>query len=317
MQKGSRKRINLGENVDKEVTLKELYEEHLAYCETRRLSKYTLDTYKRHYSILSQCLGDDYNVSEASMTTVQTVIKALGEKFSDKLTTINSRLKYLRTLLYYAMEQGYCRKFQIKMLNCPQKNKTPLTSDEVEKLLAKPKTQNYTETRGWVIANLVMATGIRSRNVREVKVSDLNIKDKTLYLRDTKSHKPQTIYLTNSITKILAEWLKLTGFKGEVPLFPTVYGEEMNLHVLKRAFSDYAQSRGVKTSLHILRHTYARDLARADVNPVIIKELLGHSSLEVTQRYINLFGEDVRKATDGLDNLAQYQKSRVKLGGNK
>ncbi len=69
---------------------------------------------------------------------------------------------------------------------------------------------------------------------------------------------------------------------------------------------DYAEKRGIKTSLHILRHTYARDLVKTDVNPVIIKELLGHHSLEVTQRYIKLFSDDIRKATDELNTLAQY-----------
>lgn len=93
--------------------------------------------------------------------------------------------------------------------------------------------------------------------------------------------------------------MKLTGVKGEVPLFLIVYGEELTLHVLKRAFIDYAEKRSVKTSLHILRYTYARDLVKSDVNPVIIKELLGHQSLEVTQRYIKLFSDKIQKVTDG------------------
>lgn len=152
-----------------------------------------------------------------------------------------------------------------------------------------------------------MAAGIRARNVREAKVNDLDISNRTLYLRDAKSHKPQTIYFSQNITNILVDWLKLTGFKGE----------EMSLHVLKSVFMDYAEKRGIKTSLHILRHTYARDLVKADVNPVIIKELLGHHSLEVTQRYIKFFSDDIRKATDELDTLAQYQKNRIKLGVSK
>ena len=50
---------------------------------------------------------------------------------------------------------------------------------------------------------------------------------------------------------------------------------------------------------------------------MIIKELLGHQSLEVTQRYIKLFSDEIQKATEGLDILAQYQKNRIKLGGSK
>ena len=83
-----------------------------------------------------------------------------------------------------------------------------------------------------------------------------------------------------------------------MPLFLTVYSKELTLHVLKRVFTDYAKKQAIKTSLHILRYTYARDLVKADVNPVIIKELLDHQSLEVTQRYIKWLSEEVQKATD-------------------
>ena len=41
----------------------------------------------------------------------------------------------------------------------------------------------------WMITNLVLATGICSRIGREVKVNDLDIRNRTLYLRDTKAHK--------------------------------------------------------------------------------------------------------------------------------
>lgn len=317
MKKHGRKRMVLGDNTLKDITLKELYEEHLAHCEVRRLSAYTIDTYRKNYRLLEQCLGSDYIVSETNDSTIQQYINFLCDTYSDKVTTLNSRLKYVRTLFYFGIERGYCNRMTIHLLKCNQENKTPLTKEEVQKLIAKPKKETFTEVRMWTITNLVLATGIRSRNVREVKVNDLNISNRTLYLRDTKNHKPQTIYLSQNITNILVEWLKLTGFRGEVPLFPTVYGEELTLHVLKQAFCDYAQRRGVKTSLHILRHTYARDLVKADVNPVIIKELLNHSSLQTTQQYIKLFSDDIRKATDGLDTLAQYQKNRIKLGGSK
>ena len=84
-----------------------------------------------------------------------------------------------------------------------------------------------------------------------------------------------------------------------MPLFLTVYSKELTLHVLKKSlYWINAKKQAIKTSLHILRYTYARDLVKADVNPVIIKELLDHQSLEVTQRYIKWFSEEVQKATD-------------------
>ncbi len=410
-------------------------------CKARRLSQHTIDTYESNYRLLSEFLTEEYDISQLSNKGVHDYINFLCDNYSSKTTTLNSRLRYVRNLFNFAHEQGYCDKLKIKLIkenvenktpltkdevqkliarpksvrftevkmwvianlvlstgirsrNVSVENKTPLTKDEVQKLIARPKSVRFTEVKMWVIANLVLSTGIRSRNVREARVSDLDLQNRTLYLRDTKSHKSQTVYLSKSVVKVLNEWLRLTELPSDSPLFPNEFGEEMSLDVCKMAFIRYAQRRGVNTSLHILRHTYARDLVQADVNPVIIKELLGHHSLEVTfiryaqrrgvntslhilrhtyardlvqadvnpviikellghhslevtqryyardlvqadvnpviikellghhslevtQRYIKLFSDDIRKATDGLDTLAQYQKNRIKLGGNK
>lgn len=312
-----KKRIKFGENLIKDISLFELYEEHLAHAKARRLSKFTIKYYRDNYRILELCLGGDYIVSNVSESTVHQYIEFIESNYSDKTTTLNTRLRYVRNLFNFAHERGYCQKVKVSLVKECRENKNPLTKEQVEKLIAKPKGDTYSEFRMWVITNLVLSTGIRSRNVREVKVNDLDTSNRTLYLRNTKAHKSQTIYLTQHILNILIEWLKMTGISGESPLFPTLFGDEMNVDTIKSAFRRYAIDRGVETSLHILRHTYARDLVRADVNPVIIKELLGHHSLEVTQRYIKLFSDDIQKATDGLDTLAQYQKNRIKLGVSK
>lgn len=300
-------------NQTKEITLKQLYNEHMEYSKARNFRPQTLENNEFNFIVLTSYFEEDYPINDITLGDVNGYINYLLNERGLKVISVNGRLKYLRKLMNYAYKCGYCTKFNIELLKETRENKTPLTQEEVQKLIAKPTKMTFTEVRSYTIANLVISTGIRSRNVREVKVSDLDLSNRTLYLRDTKSHKPMTVYLSQSIVKILNDWLKLTGLSSNSPLFPTVYGDELNARTLKNEFRMYARSRGVETSLHILRHTYARDLVKADVNPVIIKELLGHQSLEVTQRYIKLFSDEIQKATNGLDTLAQYQKNRIKL----
>lgn len=304
-------------NQTKEMTLKQLYDEHMEYSKARNFRPQTLENNEFNFIVMADYFGDDFLIEDITTGAINGYINYLLDKRKVKVITVNERLKHLRKLMNYAYKCGYCHKVNIELLKDTRENKTPLTQEEVQKLIAKPTKMMFSEVRSWTIANLVISTGIRSRNVREVKVKDLDLHNRTLYLRDTKSHKPQTIYLSHSVIKILNEWLKITQLKGDSPLFPSVYGEELSNRSLKNIFRAYARSRGVETSLHILRHTYARDLVKADVNPVIIKELLNHSSLETTQRYIKLFGSEIQQATEGLDTLAQYQKHRIKLGGSK
>lgn len=156
MKISGRKRMVLGENTLKDITLRELYEEHLAHCEVRRLSVYTINGYKANYRLLEQCLGSDYIVSNTNDSTIQQYINFMCDTYSDKVTTINSRLKYVRTLFYFAIERGYCNKITIHLLKCNQENKTPLIKEEVQRLIAKPTKMNFTEIRMWTIANLVL-----------------------------------------------------------------------------------------------------------------------------------------------------------------
>lgn len=80
-------------------------------------------------------------------------------------------------------------------------NKTPLTKDGVQKLIVRLKNMKFTEVKMWIIANIVLSTGIRSRNMMEVKASDLDLENRTLYLCDTKSHDLKQCILVRILLK--------------------------------------------------------------------------------------------------------------------
>ena len=56
-------------------------------------------------------------------------------------------------------------------------------------------------------------------------------------------------------------------------------------------------------STHTARHTFAYLMVAKNVNPFIMKELLGHSDIRVTQIYAKASKANKDKAIDSLDNL--------------
>ena len=309
-------KLNANNPIESSKTLKELIEEHLNDCEVKGLSFYTIRSYSDNARIILKYLDGDLVLSDI---TNQTIIQFIANIKSTgvKPTTINNRLRYLKALFNYAYDNEYMNKLKIKSVKVDEENKNPLTNEEVSKLIKRPTNNDYVEYRQWVIVNLILATGIRTRNVLELFVNDINLKNGTLHLRLTKSRKSQTIYLTPSIIKILKEWLRLTNLKDQQPLFPTIYGEPMSRYTYRSAFDNYVDRRNVDCSPHQLRHTFTKSLVINNVNPFIIKEMLGHSDISITQKYVKMFGEDLQQATQGLDTLAQYQKNRIKLGDSK
>lgn len=74
---------------------------------------------------------------------------------------------------------------------------------------------------------------------------------------------------------------------------------------------DYNISRGVgRTSVHAFRHTFAKYWIRNGGDVFRLQKLLGHSTLEMTRKYVNLFNIDLSEGYDEvnpLDRLAKKQ----------
>jgi len=57
----------------------------------------------------------------------------------------------------------------------------------------------------------------------------------------------------------------------------------------------YAKAAGIKASCHSLRHTFASNLLEEGAEIVSIKELMGHSSIESSERYAKLSNQRVKR----------------------
>ena len=69
----------------------------------------------------------------------------------------------------------------------------------------------------------------------------------------------------------------------------------MSENCLHNAIRAYNLSRGVKlTSIHAFRHTFARMyLVDCNGNALKLQRLLGHSTLDMTKKYVRIFDEDL------------------------
>lgn len=80
-------------------------------------------------------------------------------------------------------------------------------------------------------------------------------------------------------------------------------------------FSDYNKRRGVSTTgIHRYRHTFAKQWILNGGNVVSLSKLLGHSSLDITQNYINLLVSDIAKEVNEMNVLEKfYRRNRISL----
>ena len=77
----------------------------------------------------------------------------------------------------------------------------------------------------------------------------------------------------------------------------------------------YNKGRGVQTTgIHRYRHTFAKQWVLSGGNVVTLSRILGHSSLDITQNYINLLVTDLSKQVEEVNLLDKFStKKRLKL----
>ena len=164
-----------------------------------------------------------------------------------------------------------------------------------------PYTGTYTDHLKPMVI-LTLKTGMRRGEVFNLKVSDIDLKERWLTVRGegdetttgSKTGQTRHIPLTDESFAVLVTWLNQTGNKGLV--FPSPKTGE-RFDNISSAWETLREDAGLPDiRFHDLRHTYGTRLARARVDLVTIKNLMGHESLDTTARYLHSDNETMKAA---------------------
>ena len=183
-------------------------------------------------------------------------------------------------------------------------------------LLAKPKPkESFVEWRTWAIVNWVYGTGNRAETVCSIQIKDISFTRNEITLRHTKNKKALQIPLSPSLSLCIKEYMKKwrSRVSDDAYLFPNIGEEKLTTNALRLSLARYNKSRGVsKTSIHSLRHTFAKEWIRNTGDVFRLQKILGHSTLEMTRRYVNMFGEDLKENFDSYNPLDRLKKAQVR-----
>lgn len=219
--------IQMKQNV---ISLQQGLDYFITYYKVKNLSKRTIDSYEECFryfmDFIQEIYSEKINVNDIDKNVLDSYILNMREnKLKD--TTINIRIRSIWCVLYYLMEEEYLERFKIKQVKEDKKAKKVYTDEEIKILLKKPnvKTCKYTEFLTWGIINFLVATGVRSRSVRNVRIEDLYFDNNLIYVMVTKNRKSLIIPMSISLKKVLIEYLRIRGGNPEDYLFCNSYGE--------------------------------------------------------------------------------------------
>lgn len=297
------------------------------YCMTNFLfaqvqrgnSTKTIDFYKRFrkkfYTFLAtvyNCTPEQAPVEMLMDETTQTVFMVTMGDVTQQ--TINSYLRAYRAFGNYCKETGYIDSFECPIKEVEPPVKQVYTDREIDKLLVKPKVEEFSAFRMFCIISLILNTGARSNTILNIRIGDLDLEEGFISFNTTKAHKVVRLGLDKRVKRDLTEWLYTWRYdKGATDddfLFCNEYGEQMARSTLTKSMRVYCNKRGIeKTSLHLLRHTFAKKWITSGGDIITLAKVLTHSELEMVKRYANLYGEDIKSEIEVHSAIAQV-KSR-------
>lgn len=181
----------------------------------------------------------------------------------------------------------------------PKKEKSlpsVMSKEEIRKLIEFAETK-----KSKLIMQILYSTGLRVSELVNLKVSDLNLTEKTGMVHHGKGGKDRLLILPEKL---------IAGFQDYVKDHPTnVYilseKEPLTTRNIQKIIKKAALKAGInkKVTPHTLRHSFATHLLEAGTDIRMIQVLLGHENLNTTEIYAHVSTEQIKKIKNPLDEL--------------
>lgn len=209
----------------------------------------------------------------------------------------NSRARYCSFYSgFFKWYSGESLPFKIRMARIEPQLVSDAEIDLLHKALCSKVTHRGILERDLLILDTMAMTGLRRGEIVNLKVGDLYFNDgrSLLMVKNGKGAKDRCIPLNPTIAARLQKYIIDRKLSGKV--FPiTARNLSIKIHT-------WAIKAGIpQIHTHSFRHKFATDLLQKGANLRTLQELLGHTSLSVTERYLAVTDQDKSWAVGLLD----------------
>jgi integrase/recombinase XerD len=262
------------------------FEKHLR---RRYPERSTAKHYINDLKIFHQFVGEK-RPREISVKTIDAFIQAQQAQ-QLKASTINRRLSSLASFFDFlsleAAADDWLNPVRWKQHRVQQGRHLPrdVKDETAQALLAV-----IDDRRDRAIFSLMLKAGLRVGEVVALDLAHLEGSGQSPLARLRvygKGQKERIAWLTTETWLTLQAWLEVRPESEAQALFLNQHRCRLSVSGVQYRLKQYSHRAGIQVSCHQLRHTYARRLAERDMPLDSLAKLMGHSSLQTTQLYID------------------------------
>lgn len=275
----------------------------------KKYAKNTLEAYHRDLQPWVDFLNKQYDELPTAKNNDPLFLRLyLHEQMEKKLSnrSLSRFLSALSSFQNFLSKQPDGKKFIFKLPKMKYSEKIPdfIPITDIDKMFKQIDRQTdkkrYFFWRDYFIVALFYATGIRREELANIKLTDIDNSVKAITITG-KGNKVRVVPIGDTTFDEYETYLTYRKtFMWELNikspfLFLNRFGKPLTVRSIDRLVRKFALKEGLDFTPHTLRHSFATHLLENGADLLLIKEILGHSSLSTTQKYTHVTAEAMKK----------------------
>ncbi len=278
-------------------------ENYLDYCQTQKcLDEKTLKAYRIDLRQFNEQISGKH-ITEITSAELETFIANLHQLYKPK--TVKRKIATVKAFFHYLeykelIDRNPFNKIQVRFREpviLPKTIPLPIMETFLSTIYrqyntAKTSYQKLNALRDAAVAELLFASGMRISELCMLKSNDINLLDGTILIYG-KGDKERRIQIgSEMVLQILKDYKN--SFYAQTQscgrFFTSQTGKPLSDQAVRRMINKYTALASIELHItpHMFRHTFATSLLEADVDIRYIQEMLGHSSINITEIYTHV-----------------------------
>ena len=231
------------------------------YPAEKGIQSSTMDSYRLGLKDLADCFSYIRKYSELNEQQYPALVAFLKRNYNP--TTVNIRLRGIRTFFNYIVSKGYIKELPFKVTQIKMDRPLPkfLNPEELNKIYKLVPADTL----------LPVFRTYETTGMRLAELSNSRREGDFIYVEKSKGRKERIIAIP----------------KDNISDYDIAKELNYNRHYISHKFTYYAKLAGIEgRSLHSLRHTFALNTLLKCNNIQLVKEALGHSTVSMTEVYL-------------------------------
>ncbi len=283
--------------VKRQLTWEEAMEQFILWKQAQGMAPRTIEDYRFHVGLLFRRHPGSWpdEVKDA-------IIEHMAEPV--KPATFNIRRKYLKAFFEWCVDEELISENPLARIK-KRKDEGRVVNHDTElmsKLISMPNKNTFSGLRDHALMLLSLDTGIRPGEAFSLLPSDVNLRSLEIYVRGdaAKTRVARTLPIMPVTAKAIRQLIdsRHPDWKDNVPLFCTFEGNKLNRNRWNSRIKMYCNKLnedGFIVNPYDLRHTFALEFLRNGGHTLALQRIMGHTSLDMTKRYVALTQADLKE----------------------